>query len=326
MSAQVPPGVLQLTPTRYRNPEALPPGGVLIVGAAASGIQLADEIRASGRDVVLSVGRHLRLPRRYRGRDILWWMDRMGIFDETPDEVYDHEVSREQPSLQLVGRPDRASLDIGRLRRRGVQLAGRLAGIADGRAYFDDDLIATSAGSDVKLARLLERIDSFAEQTGLDRGEAEPFEPLWPLFAGCVTPERVDLRAQRIGTVIWATGFRRHYPWLHVPVFDDRGEIRQRGGVTDVPGLYVIGLQFMRRRKSAFVDGVGDDAAALAAHLAGAGREPARGGRHASASREAPGDGARSRTGVPRPPLASASVPARGRERLSSPSGPWERT
>jgi putative flavoprotein involved in K+ transport len=132
---------------------------------------------------------------------------------------------------------------------------------ADGeRVSFDDDLIATTAASDVKLAQLLGRIDAFAPPTA----EApEPFEPTWPLALG-VTRTSVDLRAAGIDTVIWATGFIRRYPWLHVPALDERGEIRQRGGVTPVPGLYVLGMHFQQSRKSAFIDGVGADAAQLA--------------------------------------------------------------
>jgi len=267
LGARLPGDVLQLVPTRYRNPGQLPEGGVLVVGASASGVQLADEIHASGRPVTLAVGRHLRLPRTYRGRDILWWLDAMGILDDTEEDVYDIDVSREQPSFQLVGRPDHATLDLPRLQERGVRLVGRAAGVEGGAVFFDDDLVARTAAADVKLASLQARIDAFVTAAGWEGrvGEAEPFVPfLWPAPA----PEAIDLRAEGIRTVLWATGFRRSYPWLSVPVLDERGEIRHRGGITPEPGLYVIGLPFLRRRKSAFIDGVGDDAAALAEHIA----------------------------------------------------------
>ncbi len=274
LAASLPPALHQVVPTRSRNPGLLPEGGVLVVGASSTGVQLADEIHASGRPVTLAVGRHLRLPRVYRGRDILWWLDAMGVFDETGAEVYDLELSRRQPSLQLVGRPDRATLDLPTLERRGVRLVGR-ALVAEGSIVrFDDDLVAHTAAADARLARLLARVDAFAAASGLDAevGPPEPFEPfLWPKEA----PDTIDLDAEGIRTVVWATGFRRQYPWLEVPVLDSRGEIRHDGGVTPAPGLYALGLNFLRRRKSSFIDGVGDDAAVLADHIAAR----ARGGR-----------------------------------------------
>jgi putative flavoprotein involved in K+ transport len=267
MAVAVSSRILQLVPTRYRRPSDLPEGGVLVVGASASGVQLADELQASGRQVTLAVGRHTRLPRRYRDRDILWWFDRMGIFDETIDDVFDVEISRRQPSLQLVGRPDHATLDLPTLQSRGVQLTGRLMGLDGRTAWFDDELVAYTAASDVRLARLLARVDEHVEREGLERevGPPEPFQPfLWP----SPEPGWIDLEAAGIRTIVWATGFRRSYPWLRVPVLDAQGELRHRGGVIDWPGLYAMGLNFMRRRKSTFIDGVGADARDLAAHLA----------------------------------------------------------
>jgi len=263
----LPDDVLQVVPTRYRDPHSLPAGGVLVVGASATGVQLADEIHASGRPVTLAVGRHTRLPRVYRGHDILWWLDAMGALDESRDEVSDLEASRNQPSLQLVGRPDRATLDLPALQARGVRLVGRASGADGDRVLFADDLVAHTVAADARLARLVQRIDIFAARTGLDAevGPPEPFRPfLWPAPART----EIDLRDEGIKTVIWATGFRRLYPWLRVGVLDGRGEIRHEGGVTPAPGLYVIGLYFLRRRKSSFIDGVGRDAIELAAHLA----------------------------------------------------------
>jgi putative flavoprotein involved in K+ transport len=261
------PDVVQVVPSRYRNPGQLPQGGVLVVGASSTGVQLADEIHASGRPVTLAVGRHTRLPRTYRGRDILWWLDAMGVFDESAGEVFDLAVSRGQPSLQLVGRPDRATLDLPILEARGVRLVGRMVVAEGSRVSFADDLVARTAAADARLARLIQRIDVFAARTGLgaEVGPAEPFRPfVWPAAA----PTTLDLRAEGIRAVVWATGFRRLYPWLKVPVLDERGEIRHEGGVTAFPGLYVIGLYFLRRRKSSFIDGVGGDAMELTTHLA----------------------------------------------------------
>jgi len=263
MAGRLSPRIRQIVPAEYRNPGQLPPGGVLVVGASATGVQLAEEIQASGRPVTLAVGRHQRLPRVYRGRDILWWLDAMGVFDASVKDVFDHDASRNQPSLQLVGRPGR-SLDVGTLSRDGVRVLGRLVDADGERASFDDDLVATTAASDLKLAQLLRRIDAFASSAQAGAVEArDPFEPTWPSALG-VAKTSLDLRAAGIETVIWATGFVRRYPWLRVPVLDEHGDIRQRSGVTPVPGLYVLGMHFQRSRKSAFIDGVGADAELLA--------------------------------------------------------------
>jgi putative flavoprotein involved in K+ transport len=270
IGARLSSDIRQVVPSAYRNPGQLAEGGVLVVGASASGIQLAEEIHASGRPVTLAVGRHTRMPRVYRGKDILWWLDAMGVLDESADDVYDIEVSRRQPSLQLVGRPDRATLDLPLLQARGVRLTGRATGVDGDRVTFADDLVAHTAGADARLARLLQRIDAYVEQAGLtaEVGAPEPFEPFfWPADP----PDEIDLRAEGIRTVLWATGYRRRYPWLAVPVLDASGEIRHSGGVTPVPGLFVIGHNFLRRRKSTFIDGVGDDARDLAECIAARG-------------------------------------------------------
>ncbi len=266
VSRALAPDIQQVVPTRYRRPSALPPGGVLVVGASATGLQLAEEIHASGRPVTLAVGRHTRLPRTYLGRDIMWWLDAMGVLDERIEDVASPDASRAQPSLQLVGRPGRATIDLRVLQRIGVRLTGRLAGIDGSRVAFADDLVAHTAAADMRLARLLHRIEVFAARTGLrvrpeERERYRPF--LWPFDP----PDEIDLKDAGIRTVVWATGFRRLYPWLKVPVLDERGELRHQGGVTPSPGLYVLGLYFQRRRNSNFLDGVGRDARELTEHL-----------------------------------------------------------
>lgn len=266
LASRLSPELFQIVPTAYRAPRQLPDGGVLVVGASASGLQLADEIHQSGRPVTLAVGRHTRVPRMYRGRDILWWFDAMGIFDDTPDRVYDIEVSRRQTSLQLIGTPRHDTLDLPLLASRGVRLVGRLVAADRTNVAFDDALVAYTAAADIRLAQLLRRIDNFIAASGLagTTGPPEPFVPFcWPAPA----PICLDLRAAGIRTVVWATGFKRDYSWLRVNVLDERGEIRHQGGITQHPGLYVLGLHFMRRRKSSFIDGVGDDARELAAHI-----------------------------------------------------------
>lgn len=258
--------VHQTVPSRYKRPEELPPGGVLVVGASASGVQLAEEIHASGRPVTLAVGRHTRMPRTYRGADIMFWLDAMGTLDETAAEAHDLEAARRQPSMQLVGRPDRRTLDLAALERRGIRLVGRVLDAEGERLTFAGDLAETCAHADAKLARLLERIDTFVARVGLGEQVDGPERPAG--FQPAPAPRGLDLRREGIASVLWATGFTRRYPWLAVPVLDARGEILHDGGLTAAPGLYVLGLRFLRRRKSSFLDGVGDDAGALADHLA----------------------------------------------------------
>jgi putative flavoprotein involved in K+ transport len=266
-AAELPADILQVTPNQYRNPGRLPAGGVLVVGASATGVQLAEEIHTSGRPVTLAVGRHTRMPRRYRGRDILWWLDALGAFEETIAELKDPVRSRQQPSLQLVGRPDHATLDLPRLESQGVRLVGRGLGVSGRRLILADDLVAHTAAADAKLAKLIARIDAFVVESGWE-GTVEPAEPFEPFLWPAPAPTELDLDAAGIRTVIWATGFRRSYPWLQVDVLDPQGEIRHQGGITPASGLYALGLLFLRRRNSNFIDGVGKDAAALADHIA----------------------------------------------------------
>lgn len=258
--------IAQMTPTNYRRPEQLPPGGVLIVGASSTGVQLADEIQQSGRQVTLAVGRHLRLPRRYRGRDILWWLDRLGVLDKPVEAVHSIEGSRHQPSLQLVGRADHSSLDVGVLQERGVRLVGRVREISGYEVTLADDLIASTAAADIKMAEILTRIDRHIASTGVPALDPEPFRSTWQQTDS--RPERLDLESEGIQTVIWATGCRRAYPWLQVPVLDRRGEIVHTGGFTPAFGLYVLGMNFQRRRNSSFIDGVGADAWKIAEQIA----------------------------------------------------------
>lgn len=263
LARRLPRWVQQLTPSDYRNPGELPDGGVLVVGASATGVQLAEEIRRSGRAVALSVGGHTRLPRRYRGRDIWWWLDRAGILDERTAEISDLRSARAQPSFQLIGNADGRTLDLGTLRDAGVRLVGRTIGGFGNSVYFHDDLAETTAAAQAALERLLARIDTVAHAAG-----AAPEPVAAASFDLGPSPAAIDLRAERIGTVLWATGYNRDYSWLNVPgALDEAGEIVHDGGIAPSPGLYVLGLRCMRRRRSHFIDGVGLDAEDLAEHL-----------------------------------------------------------
>lgn len=268
------PALHQVVPSNYGNPFRLPDGGVLVVGASATGIQLAAEIHASGRPVTLSVGRHTRLPRTYRGRDILAWFHLMGILDERAGDVRNLEASRNQPSMQLTGSSDHRTLDLRVLHEQGVRLVGKTLGVRESRMFFDDDLVESIAAAELKLAGLRTRIDRFIDEQRMaaEVGQPDSFEPV-PLVDA---PDALDLAGNGIRTVVWATGFRRRYPWLRVPVLDENGEIVHDGGITASPGLYVLGLNFLRRRSSSFLSGVGRDAAEVADHLIDARRRRGR--------------------------------------------------
>jgi putative flavoprotein involved in K+ transport len=263
----VPTSIECVTALDYRNPEQLPDGGVLIVGASATGVQLADEICRSGRRVTLSVGEHVRLPRTYRGRDVLWWMDVSGIWNQRYDEIDDLTRARRLPSPQLVGTPERTTLDINALSAAGVEVVGRLVAVRDGRALFSGGLRNQFALADLKMDRLLDTFDDWARGPARDAGVGPPerFEP-----TRAPASHRLDLglRSGAIRSIIWATGFRPDYRWLDVPVVDRKGHLRHDGGVVDAPGLYAIGLPVLRRRKSTFIHGAEDDARDLIEHLA----------------------------------------------------------
>ncbi len=262
----VPSGIAMLTSKEYRNPAQLEEGGVMVVGASATGTQLADEIHRSGRPVTLAVGEHIRAPRVYRGRDLEWWMDAAGVLDERYDTLDDINRARKVPSLQLTGSDARATLDLNALTGIGVKLVGRLAGINDGKAQFSGSLRNLCAMSDLKMGRLLDLIDEWATENGLD-GDVEPPHRLPPTEVEDSPPLGMDLAKGEIRTILWATGYRPDYSWLEVPVFDRKGQVRHDGGVVESPGMYLMGLQFLRRRKSALIDGAGDDARDLSAHL-----------------------------------------------------------
>src|SRR5215472_14486165 len=256
------PGVHQLTAGRYQGPHQVPDGGVLVVGASASGVQIADELCRSGRPVTIAVGRHSRLPRRYRGRDILWWMDCAGILGHTIDQMHDARSARSAPSLQLTGRSDHP-VGLDALAARGVTLAGRLAAADGRRLTFAGDLTASIGAAQGRMERMLRTIDAYIASGGEGAGPADPPPP--PVAGG--GPASLDLRRAGIGTVVWATGYRPDYRWLRVPAFDRHGQIAHRRGVTSVPGLYVMGLKFLHRRDSTYVDGVRHDARFVAAHV-----------------------------------------------------------
>ncbi|MTV15945.1 MULTISPECIES: NAD(P)-binding domain-containing protein [Bradyrhizobium] len=259
------PGLFQVDAAGYRNPAQLPDGAVLVVGAGASGAQIAEELMRAGRDVFLSVGRHNRLPRRYRGRDLIWWLAEMGI-DRTP--VEQRGPSRLLPVIS--GAHGGHTVDFRRFAAGGVTLLGRVTAARDGVLEIAPDLAANIANGDAYYATFLGIVDDFVAARGLDHPE-DPLAHLRLPDPPCLAAplDAIDLRAARIRSVIWATGYSLDLNWIDIPVLDADGAPRHRHGVSDVPGLYFLGLQWLSKMKSSFLSGVGDDAAVLADHIAG---------------------------------------------------------
>ncbi|WP_238364021.1 NAD(P)-binding domain-containing protein [Mesobacterium pallidum] len=263
-AAALPPHIAQLTPISYKHPDQLAPGGVLVVGGSATGVQLAAEIARAGHAVILSTGEHIRVPRHYRGRDIQRWMEASGLNAATVDEVPDIDRLRRLPSLQLTGQARPQFTDLTALQEQGVEITGRLALVQDGVARFSGALANHCTLSDLKMTRLLAGFDTFAETAGI-AGLPAPER-----FAPTRVPEAprlaLDLASGGIATVLWATGFRPDHSWIDLPVFDRKGRLRHDGGAV-APGLHVLGLPFQRHRTSALIDGVGRDARHVATRI-----------------------------------------------------------
>jgi putative flavoprotein involved in K+ transport len=257
----VEPGKIQalsLHSSQYRAPQGLPAGNVLVVGASASGVQIADELARSGRDVTLAVGRHTRVPRTWRGRDIFWWMDRLGILAERTRSLPDPEAALREPVVQLAGRPDRQNVDLPSLQDLGVRLTGRFAGIDGDTVTFQDDLSHNVGCAQAKLERLVARIDTFA-------GASTEREEIIPVDLKTEGQRRLSLKTENIRSIIWATGYRRSFSWLKIAqAIRPDGELAHQDGVTPVPGLYALGFRLLRKRDSHFIGGVGSDAVVLA--------------------------------------------------------------
>jgi putative flavoprotein involved in K+ transport len=264
VAEQLPGHVRQIAPTWYKRPGDLDDRPVLVVGASASGAQIADELRRSGREVTVAVGEHTRMPRTYRGMDIHWWMDTLGALDERWDEVDDIVKARRMTSSQLVGTPEQRSLGLNELHAAGVRLAGRLVGVSGSTLQFSGSFANMCASADLKQGRLLDRIDEYATAHGLDDEIGPPERPA-PTAVGRPV---ATLDASSIGTVVWATGYRPNHPYLDPSLLDPKGAIVHDGGVMRRPGMFALGLPFLRRRKSTFIGGAGDDARDVVEHLA----------------------------------------------------------
>jgi len=260
----VPAPLEHIDPLTYRGPDDLPDGGVLVVGAGATGIQLAEEIHESGRPVTMSVGEHVRMPRTYRGHDIQYWMEAIGRLDERYDEVDEIRRARKVASPQLVGTPDRRTVDLNHLTDLGVALRGRLGMVRDGVALFSGGLRNHCSLADLKLGRLLTEIDGWIDTHDIEAPDDQRPDPT-RVDSGA--PLTLDLGSGEVAAVVWATGFRPDFSWLDVDVFDADGHLRHDGGVVEAAGIYFLGGSFLRRRRSSFIHGAPADTADLADHL-----------------------------------------------------------
>jgi len=256
--------IFQVHASGYKNPEQLPPGAVLVVGSGASGAQITEELCRAGRRVYLSVGAHTRLPRRYRGRDLIWWLGAMGI-DQTPVEA--RGPSRLLPLI--TGAYGGHTIDFRRFAADGVTLLGRVRAVRDGVLDIAPDLGKSLAEGETTYSIFLDMVDAHIRQHGLKMPEEPAARAVLP-DPPCVTEplRRLDISGDGIGAVIWATGYGLDFGWIDLPVLDGRGEPLHRHGITEVPGLYFLGLQWLSKMKSSFLSGVGDDAAVLAHHIA----------------------------------------------------------
>ncbi|HEY8814556.1 MAG TPA: NAD(P)-binding domain-containing protein [Candidatus Dormibacteraeota bacterium] len=256
------PGSLhQVLSEDYRNPEALPPGNVLIVGSGQTGCQLADELHQAGRGVLLACGRCPWVPRRVGGRDIVWWFRESGFFDRTPDQLA-------SPAARLVGNPQTTGhegghdLNFRTLHAAGIELLGRFRGADGSTLQFADDLSDSVDFGDARWADIRGWIDRCCTATGTPNPDYDVPPPM-----RIKTRTKVDVVRDGIGTVIWTSGYRPNYDWVKFPVFDDMGFPVQVDGRTRVPGLYFVGVHWMRKNKSAILYGVGEDAEIVARHI-----------------------------------------------------------
>lgn len=255
-AGSVDPSIAQVTLDRYKSTAQVAKGGVLVVGASASGCQIASELQAAGRDVTLATGRHTHLPRTYRGRDIMVWLDRIGALSATRDPSVPVDRLALQHSFQLVGSDIGRNLNLGTFQAQGGRVVGRVENAHGTLVSLGDTLGHDVATAEARQTKLLRRIDTHIDQTDLYAPAPDRTTPIHVPMS----PKTLDLYRAGIRTIVWATGYRRDYSWLDLPVLTAGGDIIQTGGVTRVAGLYTMGLPFMRRCNSTFIDGVGQDA------------------------------------------------------------------
>jgi putative flavoprotein involved in K+ transport len=260
-STDVPTRIFQVTANRYRSPEQLPPGAVLVVGSGGSGCQIAEELYQAGRTVYFSVSRHRRIPRRYRGRDLTWWALERGVMDTRIDSFPRRKYP---PSLVITGVNGGHDMNVRQFAADGVVVLGRLLGLSDGAFMFDDSAEAILAAADTAFLDWRKACDEYARTKALDLPEEA--EAVLRVQA---QPAITRLDGAEISSIIWSTGYAFDFGWIKLPVLDERGAPIQQRGVTSVPGAYFLGLHWMHTFKSGVLFGVGEDAAYLADQIAG---------------------------------------------------------
>jgi len=257
-------GLFQVHASGYRNPAQLPRGAVLVVGAGSSGAQIAEELRRAGRQVFLSVGGHVRGPRRYRGHDIVSWMKLLGLWDVPAGDPPPAHVT-----LPFSGAYGGETVDFRVMARRGVHLLGRVEGFEAGVMRFACDLAANLAKGDAAYLGFLDAVDAYIDRTGLDLPPDPAARVLEVALPSQIDPPRsLDLAAAGISAIVWATGYGLDFSWIDIPVLDDRGRPKHRRGVSDIAGLYFLGLPWLSKRSSSFLYGIVSDATYLAEHIA----------------------------------------------------------
>jgi putative flavoprotein involved in K+ transport len=257
-------GLTQLHSAHYRNPAQLPAGGVLVIGAGSSGVQIADELRRAGRDVTLAVGAHDRPPRRYRGKDFVWWLGALGMWDAEAESPAMAHVT-----IAVSGARGGHTVDFRDLAAGGITLVGRADAYDNGVLHFAPDLAERIAEGDANFLAMLDQADAYVARKNLSFPEEPEARNLAPLPACVTDPVRaLNLRQAGITSIIWATGYALDFSWIKLDVFDAEGQPRHKKGISEVPGLYFLGLAWLSRRASPFIWGVWHDAATIASHIA----------------------------------------------------------
>ncbi len=272
MAERLPKTVLQLHSSQYKSPDQLPDGAVLVIGTGQSGCQIAEDLHLAGREVHLATGTAPRVARFYRGRDCMTWLDELGHYSRGIDEFADQEATRFKVNHYVTGRDGGRDIDLRAFARDGMRLYGRASAIeatgADAELRFDDDLAANLDGADRIADGIKDLIDAHIDSAGIEAPPEERYRPVWrPDDLPDADRSRLDLAAAGVSAVIWATGYRRDYGWVDLPMFDGRGYPTHERGVTGQPGVYVVGMPWQYTWGSGRFRGVGADAAHLAGRI-----------------------------------------------------------
>jgi putative flavoprotein involved in K+ transport len=265
MAERLPADILQLHASEYKNPESLPDGAILVVGTGQSGCQIAEDLHLAGRKVHLCVGGAPRSPRRYRGKDVVDWLDQMGYYDLAIDDHPQQEKVRAKANHYLTGRGGGREIDLRQFALEGMTLYGRLAEIFEGKLKFKNDLRQNLDQADVVSENIKQTINAFIQKEGIEAPTEAPYHPLWEPDTDIL---ELDYAQANIGTVIWSTGYQTNFSWIEVPVFDGKGYPGHERGVTPIQGLYFLGLPWLYTWGSGRFSGVARDAQYIADYVA----------------------------------------------------------